>query len=191
MKAIQWFVIAFGGLIVLVFATLFFLGRRPGAGRVGAVVELNAPPATAIAWLTEPAKLRRWVGYLTGVKGDTSAAVGAKQTWIMDDGRSGALTMSVEVTAFAPPDSLRRKLSVPGLMWGENRFVLERSGSGTRLTVAGLYHHPNPMVALLEPLLTPGAQAKLDSDLARLRAQFASATDGRAGAPADTSGATR
>lgn len=174
MRAIQIFVIATGSIIVLGLLALFAMGRRPGAGRVSGSVELDAPPAAAMAWLTEPAKLRRWVGFLAAVTGDTgAAAVGRRQAWTMDDGHSPALTMNTELLAYAPPDSLRRRLEVPGLVEGENRFVLEGVGGRTRLTVSGTYRHPNPIVALLEPLVTPEAQAKLQADLARLRTQVA------------------
>lgn len=178
MKAIQVFVIATGAVIVLVLLALFMMGRRPGAGRVSATVELGAPPAEVMPWLTEPAKLRRWVGWLSDVKGDTSAAaLGRKQQWVMDDGKSGALTMDVELTGWSPPDSMRAKLTVPGLVEGDNRYVLEDLLAGTRLTVTGKYRHPNLVVALLEPLVTPEAQAKLRADLARLREAIAASAD--------------
>lgn len=190
MKAIQIFVVVTGGIIVLGLFALFLVGRRPGAGRVSGTVELGVPPAEAIAWLTEPSKLRRWVGWLAEVKGDTSAAVvGRKQQWVMDDGKSGALTMSIELTGYAPPDSMRARLTVPGLVEGDNRYVLEDLLAGTRLTVTGQYRHPNPMIALLEPLATPEAQAKLRADLARLRDVVATAAAETPGAPADSAAA--
>lgn len=177
MRAIQIFVITTGGLIVLGLLLLFLASRRPGAGRVNASVELDAPPAVAIAWLTEPAKLRRWVGLLSEVKGDTSAAIlGRKQEWVMDDGKTGALTMQIELTGWAPPDSMRVRMVVPGMVEGDNRYVLESLGARTRLSVLGQYHHPNPIILLLEPLVTPEAQAKLQSDLARLREAIAAAS---------------
>jgi hypothetical protein len=192
MKAIQVFVIATGAIIVLGLLALFAIGRRPGAGRVGGTVELGVPPAVAMQWLTEPAKLRRWVGWLAEVKGDTTAAaLGRKQEWVMDDGRSGALTLAVEITGWAPPDSMRMTLAVPGMVEGDNRYVLEDLLAGTRLTVTGKYRHPNLVVALLEPLVTPEAQAKLSADLARLRAAIATSADtaSAAAAPADTTAA--
>jgi len=185
MKAIQVFVIATGAVIVLVLLALFMVGRRPGAGRVSGTVELGAPPAEVMPWLTEPSKLRRWVGWLADVKGDTTAAtLGRTQQWVMDDGKSGAITMNVELTGWAPPDSMRAKLSVPGLVEGDNRYVLEDLLAGTRLTVSGRYTHPNLVVALLEPLVTPEAQAKLRADLARLRGAIAASADTSHGGPA-------
>lgn len=194
MKAIQVFVITTGVIIVLGLLALFAMGRRPGAGRVSGSVELDASPAAVMAWLTEPAKLRRWVGLLSEVKGDTSAAVlGRKQEWVMDDGKSSALTMQIELTGWAPPDSMRVRMLVPGMVEGDNRYVLENLGARTRLSVSGKYHHPNPIIALLEPLVTPEAQAKLQSDLARLRTTIAAEaveTGGAAGAPKDSLGVT-
>lgn len=190
MKAIQMFVVVTGAIIVLGLLALFLVGRRPGAGRVSATVELAVPPASAMPWLTEPAKLRQWVGWLAEVKGDTSAAaVGRKQEWVMDDGKSGALTMSIELTGYAPPDSMRARLTVPGLVEGDNRYVLEDLLAGTRLTVTGKYRHPNPIIALLEPLATPEAQAKLRADLARLRVVVANAAAETQGAPEDSTAA--
>lgn len=191
MKAIQIFVVVTGAIIVLGLLALFAIGRRPGAGRVGGTVELGVPPAVAMQWLTEPAKLRRWVGWLAEVKGDTSAAaLGRKQEWVMDDGKSGALTLAVEITGWSPPDSMRMTLAVPGMVEGDNRYVLEDLLAGTRLTVSGKYRHPNIMVALLEPLVTPEAQAKLRADLARLREAVRSDTTSAEPAPAADSAAT-
>lgn len=185
MKAIQVFVVVTGAIIVLGLLALFAIGRRPGAGRVSGSVELGVPPAVAMQWLTEPSKLRRWVGWLAEVKGDTSAAaLGRKQEWVMDDGKSGALTLAVEITGWSPPDSMRMTLAVPGMVEGDNRYVLEDLLAGTRLTVSGKYRHPNLMVALLEPLVTPEAQAKLRADLARLREAVRSDTTSAEPAPA-------
>lgn len=191
MKAIQIFVVVTGAILVLGLLALFAIGRRPGAGRVSGSVELGVPPAVAMPWLTEPAKLRRWVGWLAEVKGDTSAAaLGRKQEWVMDDGKSGALTLAVEITGWSPPDSMRMTLAVPGMVEGDNRYVLEDLLAGTRLTVTGKYRHPNLMVALLEPLVTPEAQAKLRADLARLREAVRSDTTSAAPARAADSAAT-
>lgn len=191
MKAIQIFVVVTGAIIVLGLLALFAIGRRPGAGRVSGTVELGVPPAVAMRWLTEPAKLRRWVGWLAEVKGDTTAAaLGRRQEWVMDDGKSGAVTLAIEITGWSPPDSMRVKLSVPGLVEGDNRYVLEDLLAGTRLSVTGKYTHPNLVVALLEPLATPEAQAKLRADLARLREAVLSDTTSAAPAPAADSAAT-
>lgn len=191
MKAIQIFVVVTGAIIVLGLLALFAIGRRPGAGRVSGTVELGVPPAVAMRWLTEPSKLRRWVGWLAEVKGDTTAAaLGRRQEWVMDDGKSGAITLAIEITGWSPPDSMRVKLSVPGLVEGDNRYVLEDLLAGTRLTVTGKYTHPNLVVALLEPLATPEAQAKLRADLARLREAVLSDTTSAAPA-ADSAAVSR
>lgn len=187
MKAVKLFVLVTGGLIVLGLLALFVASRRPGAGRVTGSVEIGAPPAVVMLWLTEPAKLRQWVGWLAEVKGDTGAAVaGRRQVWVMDDGRSGAVSLATELVEYAPPDSMRVRLTVEGLVEGDNRYVLEDLGGRTRLSVTGRYRHPNPLIALLEPLATPEASAKLAADLARLRTAFASEAAETAGAPADT-----
>ena len=119
MKILKIFVISSGSLIVLVLLALFIASKRPDAGIVTASAELQVPPATVMPWLTEPEKLKQWVTFLTEVRGDTSeVAVGTRQLWLMDDGKSGVLTMSTEVTMYAPPDSMRRSLVVPGLVEG-------------------------------------------------------------------------
>lgn len=187
MKAVQIFVVVTGAVIVLGLLALFLVGRRPGAGLVSGTVELAAPPATVMTWLTEPAKLRQWVSWLSEVRGDSSAAAaGRRQEWVMDDGKSGALTLSVEMTGYWPPDSMRMRLVAPGLVEGDNRYVLEDLLAGTRLTVVGKYHHPNPLIGLLEPLVTPEAQSKLSADLARLRTSVAVEATESGGAPADS-----
>jgi uncharacterized protein YndB with AHSA1/START domain len=169
MKILKIFVIASGSLIVLVLLSLFVASKRPDAGIVAATVELQAPPATVMPWLTEPAKLKQWVSSLADVRGDIEqAAVGQRQMWTMDDGKSGALTMTIEITMYSPPDSMRRSLLVPGLVEGTNTYELTDLGGRTRLKVVGKYHHPNPLVALLEPIVAPEAKAKLRADLAKL-----------------------
>lgn len=169
MKVLKIFVITSGSLIVIALLSLFIASKRPDAGVVAATAELQAPPATVMPWLTEPAKLKQWVSSLADVRGDIEQpAVGQRQIWTMDDGKSGALSMTIEVTMYAPPDSMRRSLLVPGLVEGANTYVLTDLGGRTRLNVVGKYHHPNPMVALLEPLVAPEAKAKLKADLAKL-----------------------
>jgi uncharacterized protein YndB with AHSA1/START domain len=188
MRFVKIFVIANGALIVIGLVTLFAVSHRPGAGHVPGVVELDAPPAAVMPWLTEPARLRQWVGYLQQVEGDTSAAaVGRRQVWRMDDGQGGAVLLASRITAYAPPDSLRLHVEVPGLVEGDNAYVLTDLGGRTRLAVDGRYRHPNPIVALLEPMATPQAVNKLRGDLARLRAQVAA--EARAGAAPDSPGA--
>lgn len=190
MKFIQVFVIATGGLIVLALFSLFLMGRRPDAGRVTGMVEIDAPPAAVLPWLVEAPRLRKWVGWLADVKGDTTAAaVGRKQTWVMDDGTSSAVNLEVRLAAYAPPDSLRLELTVPGMVEGTSRYALEDLGGRTRLTVRSHYRHPNPAIALLEPLATPEAGAKLKADLARLRVQVESSGRDTTAAPADTAAA--
>jgi hypothetical protein len=176
MKLVKLFVIVSGGLIVLALLALFAMGRRPDAGRITGTVELDGPPSSVLPWLVEPARLKRWVSWLADVRGDSTAeaAVGRTQVWVMDDGKSGATEMVTTITAWAPPDSFRRSLSVPGLVEGENAYTLADVGGRTRLTVEGRYHHPNPMIALLEPLATPEAAAKLRADLSKLRVLVAS-----------------
>ncbi len=187
MRFVKIFVIANGALIVLGLVTLFAIGHRPGAGHVPGEVELDAPPAAVMPWLTEPARLRRWVGYLQAVDGDTSAAaVGRRQVWRMDDGQGGAVLMHSRITAYAPPETLAQHVEVPGLVEGDNTYVLTDQGGRTRLAVDGRYRHPNPIVALLEPIATPQAVGKLRGDLARLKAQVAA--EARGGVGPDSSG---
>lgn len=184
MKILKIFVITSGSLIVLVLVSLFVASKRPDAGIVAATAELQASPATVMPWLTEPAKLKQWVSALADVRGDVDpVAVGARQVWTMDDGKSGALTMSTEITMYAPPDSMRRSLVVAGLVEGANTYMLTDLGGRTRLSVVGKYHHPNPMVALLEPLVAPEAKAKLKADLAKLGVILAHAAAEGAGSP--------
>lgn len=190
MRFVQIFVIATGGLIVLALFSLFLMGRRPDAGRVAGIVELDAPPAAVMPWLVDASKLRQWVGWLADVKGDTTdATAGRQQTWVMDDGTSSAVEMQVQLAAYAPPDSVRLRLRVPGLVEGTSRYVLEDLGGRTRLTVNSHYRHPNPAIALLEPLATPEAGAKLQKDLTRLRDRIAAAAQDTTTAPADSAAA--
>jgi uncharacterized protein YndB with AHSA1/START domain len=185
MRAIKIFVILSGGLIVFGLLALFIMGRRPEAGRITGIVEVDAPPASVLAWLTEPAKLKQWVGWLANVQGDTTAAaVGRRQVWVMDDHQSGAISMSTELTMFQPPDSMRVHLEVPGMVEGDNLYTLTDLAGRTRLVVEGRYRHPNPIVALLEPLATPEAAAKLKADMARLRTMIELATAEGPGAAA-------
>ncbi len=189
MKFIKIFVVTTGAFIVCVILALFLAGRRPGAGRVSGVVTLDQPPAAVMPWLTEPARLERWVGWLRQVDGDTTAAaVGRKQTWHMDAGESGTLPLSVEITGYWPPDSLQLHRSVPGFLEGDNRYTLTAAGGGTRLAVEEHDRYPNFVVGLLEPFATPQAKRKLNADLARLDSLIAG--DARAGAP-DGVGAER
>jgi uncharacterized protein YndB with AHSA1/START domain len=175
MKWVLRIVGALVGLAVLAVLILFALSKRPDAGKGEVSIEIAQPPTVVWAWITEPEKLKQWVGWLAAVESDTTTAmgVGHREVWVMDDPNAKEpMRLPAVVTAEDAPHSGSAHIEVPGSFEGEVSYVLTDLGGGrTRLTQKADFRYTNPVFALLEPLVTPEANKKMATDLARLKAK--------------------
>lgn len=162
------------GLALLLLAgagTLLALGRREGAGWNTASVAIAAPPEAVFPWLTEPARLQRWVGGMVDgevvTPGPVRPGSRSRETVMMGSERT---EMVSTVTALEPGRALEVSIDGDGFRM-DTRYEVEADGrGGTRLRFQGVTRYERPFPRLMEPVITPAAQEKLEEDLARLKA---------------------
>ena len=161
------------GLLALSGAVLFAMGRRSNAGRVMASVEIQGPPATVWAWLTDGDKMKQWVGWVAEVRPVVSkVGVGAKEVWVMHDANNGGAVVEVTSTCteYVPQSRMTVALSAPGSFAGDQSYTLADAGNGrTRLEVDGRYRYLMWLAQLMEPVITPSAEKKMAEDLSHLK----------------------
>jgi carbon monoxide dehydrogenase subunit G len=159
-------------LILGGFAALVCLGFRPGASTAASEIVIARPPDVVWAWLTEPARLTRWVGWLTAVKQDSTSAdgVGSRQSWTLHDPSAGQdVVVFSTVTEQDAPRLRRVHVRTPGMFSGDFTYTLEAVEGGTRLQQSAHYRYDVWFARLMEPLVTPQARRKAREDQARLK----------------------
>jgi uncharacterized protein YndB with AHSA1/START domain len=175
----KWVLRIAGGLvavIALAVIVLLALGLRSNAGRNTASIEIAAPPRQVWECLQEPDKLKQWISWVVDIKTPAGApvdGVGAKRVIVMKDPNGGDALMSVDsvCTKMDPPTYLELALSTPGSFEGRETYRLTDLGNNrTRLDFTGQFHYSMWLAQLMEPLITPAAQKKMDQDIARLKA---------------------
>ena len=174
MKWIIRSAVALVALVAIAVLTLVAVGHRAEAGHLHLVAEIQLPPAQLWPWLNEGDRLRQWVSWLVEVRpaDPGTSGVGSKVTWVMHDRNNANMPMSIEATyeEYAPPALLTVATAVPGSFTGRQSYRLTDLGGGrTRFEVDGWYRFEDWFAALLEPVITPAAQKKLDSDVAHLK----------------------
>ena len=160
-------------VILLPVLALLALSLRPGAGRMQASAEIQALPETLWTWLDDGSRLKQWVSWTENVTPwSPQAGVGAKRSLTMRDENNGGMLMTIETacTEYTPPKTLSLHMTTAGEFEGQQTYRLTDLGSGrTRIEVSSSFHFSNPMIQLLEPLVTPSARKKLEGDVARLK----------------------
>jgi uncharacterized protein YndB with AHSA1/START domain len=139
-------------------------------------IEIARPPATVFPYLTEPERLKQWVGGLTtfeAVDGE-SAQVGAQSRQIMVI-RGREWKLDGELTALEPDRLVRARMEGKGFK-ARTSYVLEPVESGTRLTATVESELSLLVARLFGGLVGREAQRKLRADLARLEALVESET---------------
>lgn len=173
MKWLVRLLVAFVVVVVVAVGVLWVMGHRREAGTTHASVEIAQPPAVVWAWITEPAKLTQWVGWLAAVEDDSTTApgVGHRTVWVMNDpNMKGPLRLNAVVIAVDSLNSAAAMVELPDAFTGEVDYALTDLGQGrTLLTQTGRFRYSNPFAALMEPLVTPQAQQKGQADFDRLK----------------------
>ena len=172
----KWIARALGvvlAIVVLAVVVLLVMGRRQGAGEIIETVEINRPPAVVWPWVTQPEKQVRWISGLVEIRPQNQLkGVGAKEIWVMHDPKQGDRKMEImgEVTEVNEPRSVAVKVWSDGLFDGTARYDLEDLGNGrTRMKSSGKYRYSQAFVRLLEPMITPQASKKMNTDLSALK----------------------
>jgi uncharacterized protein YndB with AHSA1/START domain len=139
-------------------------------------IEIARPPATVFPYLTEPERLKRWVGGLTtfeAVDGE-SAHVGAQSRQVMII-RGREWKLDGELTALEPDRLVQARMEGKGFK-ARTSYVLEPVESGTLLTATVESEFSLLVARLFGSLVGREAQRKLRADLARLEALVESET---------------
>lgn len=168
-----WIIRIVGGfflLVALFFAVLYIAsGGAKGKGYHEASIAMNKPAAAIFPWLTEPEKQKEWIFGLTESKplteGDLRVGARSQETMVIGEEQT---TMTSEVTELDPGKLMAVKINSPGFD-GDIRYVLEEAGPSTTLRYIGHFQYKPFMLRLLEPLVTPSAQRKLEGDLWKLK----------------------
>jgi len=161
------------GLVLVAVLVLYGMGLRPNAGNTLVEVEIARPPEDVWAWITEPAKVKQWVNGLVEVREDTHGieGVGARETWIMDDPNlKKRIEVPSLVTAYDKPRMVSVHIEAPGMFAGDLTYTLTPTATGTRLAQKGTWRYGDLFSRLMEPLITPQANAQGRVDFAKLKA---------------------
>ncbi len=156
-------------LIVIGVVVLLAVGKRDEAGRNTATIQIERPPAQVFPWVTEPARLKQWIGGLdeSTPLTDEGLKVGARSREVVVVG-NGRYEMETTVTDLEVPARLVVAIQSEGFKV-DARYDLVESGDGTFLSYACISRYEQPLARLMEPLVTREAQKKIEADLARLK----------------------
>ncbi len=173
----KWIVRIVGALVaVLVLSVLglFIASNRRDAGRLRGNVEIDRPLETVWTWISEPAKLTQWVGWLEAVEPDTTTiaeGIGHRESWVMNDPHlQQKLHIPGTITVWDPPHQIGVHIDVPGVMTGDVLYSLTELPNGrTRFEQDGRFHYEDRFAALMEPVTSPDAMKKLVDDMRRLK----------------------
>jgi uncharacterized membrane protein len=160
-------------LLVLAVVILLVLGAR-SEQRIASSIEIDRPADTVFRWVSEPPRLRSWIGWLVEIRDVTpqQGQVGARQVWVMEDRNNNNARMEIaaEITTWQPGRALNARLNAPGAFTGAVDYGLEALGPNrTRLNYAMSYEYEHWLARLLEPIIARSARQKLEEDLARLK----------------------
>jgi uncharacterized protein YndB with AHSA1/START domain len=174
MKWVLYLLGAVGGLVVLCLIVLLVMGGGRGESRLAASVEIARPAGVVFTWITEPERLKSWVGWLVEIKSMTphTARVGAREVWVMEDRNNNNQRMDItsEITRLDPDRLLEARLHAPEGFTGTIVYELQPiDGNRTRLNYTGHYRFEHWLAKLLEPVISRSAQQKLEEDVARLK----------------------
>ena len=166
-KILKWVAIVLAVFIVVMVA----LSRRPGAGRNEYTVVIDRSPAEVFPWITEPYRLTKWIEGLessTPISGD-SAVRGARsrETVLVNGKRYTLITeiadikrdtlMAVQITSEPPGYTVNAM------------YELSRVPTGTRLHYVGSSDYASVFARVMEPIITPQAQKKIEADMKKLK----------------------
>lgn len=166
-KIVRW--VAIGAALFIVVMTI--QSRRPDAGRNEYTIIIDRPPSEVFPWITEAYRLTRWMNGLESsvpVSGD-SAVRGARsrETILVNRKRYTFLSEIIDLKR----DTLLvvHIVSDPPGFTINSVYELSPAGAGTRLHYIGRADYASVFGRVMEPIITPQSQRKVESDLKRLK----------------------
>ena len=105
----KWVMYGVGGLLALVLLAVIVLlamGGGRGESTLGSTVEIARPASVVFRWVTEPARIKTWLGWLVEIRelGGTPQSVGGRAA-LAAVSRASARTSSVTWTTAPAWDS--------------------------------------------------------------------------------------
>jgi uncharacterized protein YndB with AHSA1/START domain len=174
MKWIKYAALGFGAIVLVALVVLVAMGGGRGTSQLRATIDIARPAPVVFRWISEPERLKAWVGWLVDVRSLTPehATPGARQVWVMEDRNNNNQRMDIasEVVRVEADRSLTANLTAAQGFTGAVTYDLAPTGADTtRLTYTADYTFDHWLARLLNPIITRAAQQKLDEDLARLK----------------------
>jgi uncharacterized protein YndB with AHSA1/START domain len=176
MKWIVRILAALVALLVLCVAGLWVAGMRPGHGHVVAEIVIDRPAPQVFRWLAEDERVKKWVGGLTEIRQVSAPASGGevgKKFRIVEYYNGQRADMEMEVTKFEKDRALSVFISSigdpnNGFTETGDYTLAEQSGK-TRLRFEVQTKYSGFVLRMLEPMITPKAQEKLQEDFRRMK----------------------
>jgi len=166
-RIVKWVAIA-AALFIIV---MTILSRRPNAGRNDYTVVIDRPPSEVFPWLVEPYRLTRWIDGLessTPLAGDSVVRGGKSREVILADGKR--YTLITEISDIRRDTLLVVHIvSEPPGFTVNAMYELASAGTGTRLHYSGQAEYGGVFAKVMEPLVTPQSQKKVEADMKRLK----------------------
>ena len=174
MRWIGYLLAGIGAIVVIAVVVLLALGGGRGESRLVRTIEIDKPADVVFAWITEPVRLKSWVGWLIDIHRETPdpVRVGSREVWVMEDRNNNNQRMEIhaEYTRVEPSRLVEARLQVPEGFTGTIIYELQPiDARRTHLTYRGQYHFDHWLAKLLEPVISRSAQQKLNEDLARMK----------------------
>jgi uncharacterized protein YndB with AHSA1/START domain len=174
MKWLLYGLVGLGALLLLAIAALLVAGQRPDAGRFETSIDIARPASDVYRFVSEPAQLKRWLGWLVEVRQITpqTTVVGAREIWVMEDRNNNDQRMAIdaELTRVEANRLLQARLTVPATFAGTVTYELQPlDDRRTQLTYRADFEYQHWLARLLKPLINRSARQKAVEDLARLK----------------------
>jgi uncharacterized membrane protein len=174
MKWLLYALAGIAGVIAICLIVLLMLGGMRGESRHVASIDIAKPVGTVFMWVTQPAKLRSWVGWVVEIRDLTPdhRGIGAKQLWVLEDRNHDNQRMEIasQVTRYEQDRLVETRVEAPAAFTGEVSYELQAmDASRTRLTYRAWYRYDGWLAKLLEPVISRSAQQKLEEDMQRLK----------------------
>jgi uncharacterized membrane protein len=180
MKWLLYLAAGLAALVLLAVIVLLAAGGGRGESHNVATVEIARPASVVFRWISEPERLKSWVGWMVDVRPLTPGptGVGARQLWVMEDRNNNNQRMDIEITVtrLEIDRVLSTDLNAAEGFTGNVTYELQPiDATHTRLSYRAAYTFEHWLAKLLGPLITRSAQQKLEEDLARLKQQVEAA----------------
>ena len=166
-KILKWVAIVLALFIVVMVA----LSRRPGAGRNEYTVVIDRPPAAVFPWLTESYLLTKWISGLessTPIVGDSAVRGAKSREIVLVDGTR--YTLVTEILDIKRDTSITVQInSEPPGYTVHAMYELSPVSTGTKLRYVGSSDFASIFARMMEPIITPQGQKKIEADLKKLK----------------------